>query len=276
LSISDSPLGYIDCGNQKKEEAFLNFQNYLLSEKVQSDLQKLGRRTGFEGVFDENKGVFKGEWGIDTERILSPIKLPTAEVIMEALNLYQREFRKPSLSIYCLDFSGSMYGKGERGVKEAMDLILDQTKASELLLQSNPREINQVIFFNSGIIDTAIIDPSTEEALNELNAKIQAQSAGGGTDIYKAMIRGLETLKSYDLDQYNPAIILLTDGVSAGYFEDFIIAYEELGQDIPVFSIMFGDADPTQLKEIADYTRARVFDGREDLASAFRSVKGYN
>lgn len=276
LSISDSPLGYIDCGNQKKEEAFLNFQNYLLSEKVQSDLQKLGRRTGFEGVFDENKGVFKGEWGIDTERILSPIKLPTAEVIMEALNLYQGEFRKPSLSIYCLDFSGSMYGKGERGVKEAMDLILDQTKASELLLQANPREINQVIFFNSGIIDTAIIDPSTDEALNELNAKIQAQSAGGGTDIYKAMIRGLETLKSYDLDQYNPAIILLTDGVSAGYFEDFITAYEELGQDIPVFSIMFGDADPTQLKEIADYTRARVFDGREDLASAFRSVKGYN
>jgi len=276
LSISDSPLGYIDNGKQKKEEAFLEFQNYLLSEKIQGELQKIGRRTGFEGVLDENKGVFKAEWGIDTDKILSPIKLPTAEVIMEALNLYQGEFRKPSLSVYCLDFSGSMMGAGERGVKEAMDLILDQEKASSLLLQANPREINQVIFFNDDIIGSVIIDPSTEEALNDLNSKVRAQSAGGGTDIYKAITESLETFKKYDLDKYNPAIILLTDGVSSGYFDVFKAAYDDFGQDIPVFSIMFGDADPTQLKEIADYTRARVFDGRKDLTSAFRSVKGYN
>ena len=141
LSISDSPLGYIDNGKQKKEEAFLEFQNYLLSEKIQGELQKIGRRTGFEGVLDENKGVFKAEWGIDTDKILSPIKLPTAEVIMEALNLYQGEFRKPSLSVYCLDFSGSMMGAGERGVKEAMDLILDQEKASSLYCRRTRKSI---------------------------------------------------------------------------------------------------------------------------------------
>ncbi|NLL92453.1 MAG: VWA domain-containing protein [Ruminococcaceae bacterium] len=276
LSISDSPLGYIDRGDKKKEEAFLDFQAYLLSEEVQSELQKLGRRTGYEGVFEENKGVFKKEWGIDTDRILSPIKLPTADVIMEALNLYQGEFRKPSLSIYCLDFSGSMKGKGEREVKEAMDLILDQEKAKELLLQANPSEVNQVIFFNSNIIDSVIIDPSTEEALNELNERIKNQSAGGGTDMYRAMLEGLITLESYDLNNYNPAIILLTDGESGGRFDYFKTAYEELGQDIPVFSIMFGDANPEQLEEIAEYTGARVFDGRENLAGAFRSVKGYN
>ena len=44
----------------------------------------------------------------------------------------------------------------------------------------------------------------------------------------------------------------------------------------PVFSIMFGDADETQLEELARYTNARVFDGRENLTEAFRSVKGYN
>ncbi len=48
-------------------------------------------------------------------------------------------------------------------------------------------------------------------------------------------------------------------------------------EDVPVFSIMFGDsADPTQLEELAGYTHGRVFDGREDLIGAFRSVKGYN
>ena len=31
-----------------------------------------------------------------------------------------------------------------------------------------------------------------------------------------------------------------------------------------------------QLEELAELTHARVFDGREDLTAAFRSVKGYN
>ena len=39
---------------------------------------------------------------------------------------------------------------------------------------------------------------------------------------------------------------------------------------------MFGSADPTQLEDLAELSNARVFDGREDLVGAFRSVKGYN
>ena len=54
-------------------------------------------------------------------------------------------------------------------------------------------------------------------------------------------LRGLEELKNYDLSQYTPALILLTDGQSEGSFRAFADAYEELGQ-VPVFSIMFGDA----------------------------------
>ena len=46
------------------------------------------------------------------ERVLSPIMLPSGEVIREALRLYQTAFRKPSLTVYVLDFSGSMEGEG--------------------------------------------------------------------------------------------------------------------------------------------------------------------
>ena len=49
-----------------------------------------------------------------------------------------------------------------------------------------------------------------------------------------------------------------------------------LGEDIPIFSIMFGDADSEQAEELASATNARVFDGRENLTEAFRKVKGYN
>ena len=90
-------------------------------------------------------------------------------------------------------------------------------------------------------------------------------------------MEGLRQLENYDLSQYTPAIILLTDGVSDGSLSDASeTAYEAFGADVPVFSIMFGSADPTQLEELAELTHARVFDGREDLIGAFRSVKGYN
>jgi Ca-activated chloride channel family protein len=57
------------------------------------------------------------------------------------------------------------------------------------------------------------------------------------------------------------------------YFKN---SYDAFGQDVPVFSIMFGNANETQLKQLAEYTNARVFDGRTNLIDAFRSVKGYN
>ena len=94
--------------------------------------------------------------------------------------------------------------------------------------------------------------------------------------MYAAALRGLEELKNYDLAQYTPAIILQTDGPYEGSFRAFADAYQELGAQVPVFSIMFGDADESQLEDLAELTNARVFDGREDLVGAFRSVKGYN
>ena len=68
----------------------------------------------------------------------------------------------------------------------------------------------------------------------------------------------------------------MTDGQSVyneSVFEDALEAY---GSSIPVFSITFGDADPSQLEDLAAITDARVFDGTKDLTEAFRSVKGYN
>ncbi|MGN0574807.1 MAG: VWA domain-containing protein, partial [Ruminococcus sp.] len=110
LSIADSPLGYVDHGSENKQKAFLAVQEYLLFEDVQNEIQKTGRRTGFEGVSEENKDIFNPDWGIDTQRILSPVTMPSEQVLKKALNLYQTEFRKPSLNVYCLDFSGSMAG----------------------------------------------------------------------------------------------------------------------------------------------------------------------
>lgn len=276
LSIADSPLGYVDHGDSQKEEAFQAVQQYLLSEEAQSQIEATGRRISANGVSDENRDVFKEEWGIDTERILSPIQMPDSDVLMEALNLYQTSFKKPSLNIYCLDFSGSMEGTGETQLKDAMSQILLQENASKNFLQANAGEVNEVIFFDNTILDIERAADDSDEALAQLYQKVADFQIAGGTDIYNAAAQALAEASSYDLEKYTPAIILMTDGVSDYNYQTFQEAWDTLGIDVPVFSITFGAADPTQLEELAEATGGRVFDGTQDLTEAFRSVKGYN
>ena len=276
LSIADSPLGYVDHGDSQKEEAFQAVQQYLLSKEAQSEIEATGRRISANGVSDENKDVFNEEWGVDTERILSPIQMPDADVLMEALNLYQTSFKKPSLNIYCLDFSGSMEGTGEAQLKDAMSQILLQENASRNFLQANAGEVNEVIFFDNTILDIERAADDSDEALAQLYQKVADFQIAGGTDIYNAAAQALAEASSYDLKKYTPAIILMTDGVSDYNYQTFQEAWDTLGIDVPVFSITFGAADPTQLEELAEATGGRVFDGTQDLTEAFRSVKGYN
>lgn len=276
LSIADSPLGYVDHGDSQKEEAFQAVQQYLLSEEAQSQIEATGRRISANGVSDENRDVFKEEWGIDTERILSPIQMPDSDVLMEALNLYQTSFKKPSLNIYCLDFSGSMEGTGETQLKDAMSQILLQENASKNFLQANAGEVNEVIFFDNTILDIERAADDSDEALAQLYQKVADFQIAGGTDIYNAAAQALAEASSYDLEKYTPAIILMTDGVSDYNYRTFQNAWDTLGIDVPVFSITFGAADPTQLEELAEATGGRVFDGTQDLTETFRSVKGYN
>ena len=275
LTLADSPLGYVDNGDDDKETAFLELQEYLLSEDVQNEIQRTGRRTGYTGISDENRDVFRTDWGVQPDRVLSTMRMPSTDVLFQALNLYQTDFKKPSLSIYCLDYSGSMSGKGNEQLVAAMEQLLIQENAEKNFLQASKDEVNVLIFFDAQVLAeyTAVGSGAELEALYD---RVESQDTGSGTDMYVAAEEALKVLSHYDLSQYTPAVILMTDGMSGGSFDAFMEQYQELGEDVPVFSIMFGDADSEQLEELAEATNARVFDGREDLIDAFRKVKGYN
>lgn len=275
LTLADSPLGYVDNGDDDKETAFLELQEYLLSEDVQNEIQRTGRRTGYTGISDENRDVFRTDWGVQPDRVLSTMRMPSTDVLFQALNLYQTDFKKPSLSIYCLDYSGSMSGKGNEQLVAAMEQLLIQENAEKNFLQASKDEVNVLIFFDDQVLaEYTAVGSGTE--LEALYDRVESQDTGSGTDMYVAAAEALQVLSHYDLSQYTPAVILMTDGMSGGSFDAFMEQYQELGEDVPVFSIMFGDADSEQLEELAEATNARVFDGREDLIDAFRKVKGYN
>ncbi|NLZ88751.1 MAG: VWA domain-containing protein [Clostridiales bacterium] len=276
LSISDAPLGYVDQGDKTKEEAFLKLRDFLMSEAIQKEIQRYGRRTGYAGILPENQDVWRKEWGADTQTILSPIRMPDSEVLWEALGLYQTQFRKPSLTAYVLDFSGSMSGTPSRKLKDAMGEILLQQRAAQNLLQASQHEENIVILFSSEVISISTETGNTD--IEKLYPVVEKQNPDGGTAMFEALDEALRIMAGYNLDSYTPAIILMTDGRANGsmQLDDFLQAYASHGQDIPVFCISFGEADLSTLDALAERTHARVFDGDKDLIGAFKKAKGYN
>ncbi len=280
LSIADSPLGYVNRSDDAKEKIFLKLQEFLLSKEVQQKILAHGRRTGITAVDVSaiDTTIFNPDWGINAGKILIPIKLPRQEVIREALELYQTAFRKPSLTVYCLDFSGSMTGDGIEQLRKAMELILDTEKSKEYLIQPSREDVIVIIPFSNQPLWQATASGANHYELNAFLTKLQNQQPAGGTDIYTPLIMALNTIKKYNLSHYIPAVVLMTDGESntGAVFADLERAWRSLGLDIPIFSILFGNASRSQLDKISELTGGKIFDGRKDLLGAFKEVKGYN
>ncbi|WP_446007993.1 substrate-binding domain-containing protein [Candidatus Electrothrix sp.] len=281
LSIADSPLGFINRGDTAKEKAFLKLQEYLLSPAVQDKIQSQGRRTGLVGMQADaaKSGVFNPEWGIDIQRILNPIRVPAVPVVEEALNLYQTSFRKPSLTAYVLDYSGSMRGNGIEQLKKAMRTLLDQKIAQQFLLQASPNDFTIVIPFNNQVIDTFQTQGNDPAELRKLLHKLESLQPGGGTNMYLAAARAMKVMKSYaDSGKYHASVIVMSDGVSEGSLQQFnaMLKNNDIGKDIPVFTILFGKAQKEQMQKLAEAMSGRMFDGRADVIKAFREAKGYN
>lgn len=283
IAISDSPLGYVDRGQGTDvESAFGSFKDALGDDTSKLLLERVGRRCGLGGKLanpddDAVKQAFRSEWGITTdESVLKAIPLPTAEVITTALNLYQTSLRKPSYTVWVVDYSGSMSGAGKEGVVNGLNEALDPELASASMIQPAAEDVNVLIPFSRSVLGTYTANGTdTSELLNVA----ESTDAGGGTNLYVGLDEALDlALEAEKSGTYTVAIVAMTDGVSMiDQQQDFFDRYNSSGTDVPIFSIMFGDADSKQLDELAELSNGKVFDGRSgDLADVFRQVKGYN
>jgi len=285
LAIADHPLALIDRsgepGFEQVRADFTRLQDWLLSDPVQARIRGLGRRTGPVGIAmaDADPAVFNPDWCIDTDRVISPVRLPDEGTIKAALTLYQEGLRKPSDTVFLLDVSGSMEGQGLAQMKQAMQVLLDPAESGRYLIQPGARDRITVIAFNSETGEPVSVRGDDGRAMAGLLADIRALQAGGGTDFYPGVLKAMEILSRATAEGRLPAIVLMTDGKSetdrAGPTLEALRRHPP-ARNIPVFAITFGEADPSQLEELATASAGRVFDGRRDLARAFRDVRGYN
>jgi len=273
--VADSPLGFIDHGKgPATEKFFTELLAYLQSSEVQKQIAATGRRLPFSS--DAIAAAPEPDWNFDPSRVVTAIRLPEPAVIRQALDLYQGALRKPSLSALCLDFSGSMQGDGEQQLQAAMRFLLTPQEASQVLVQWSPDDRIIVLPFDGGVRG-GFEATGDAEAQAALLAEVVDEQANGGTDMYACASDALRRIAAApDRADHLPAILILTDGRSEGDAQAFLDQWRRVEPHVPVFGITFGDADKTQLDALAAATSARVFDGRGDLAGAFRAARGYN
>lgn len=273
VAISDSPFVYIDNKNDDKKETFNDIQSFLLSSDGQKILLDNGRRTWYGGI-NKNapKDVFNPKWGINTTDYITPIKYPSIAVIREALDLYQSEFRKPVHVVFCLDYSGSMYGDGINELRSAMKEVLLSNNSN---IKFSSKDKITIVPFESRVM--GVWSTTKGDSKEELLRKINDTELGSSTALYPAAIKAIEILSKEDREEYVTSVILMTDGMAnVGTYRELEKVYKNLKMEIPIYGITFGDADEKELLEISNLTNGKVFDGRSDLITAFKKVRGYN
>jgi Ca-activated chloride channel family protein len=172
-----------------------------------------------------------------------------------------------------------MAGEGKKQLDQAMELLLDQEQARRYLLAAGREDRIVVLPFSDRPLGRLEAEGNDPQALRQLLEDIRGLRPGGSTDIYSPVIDALGLLAQEPaLDRYLPAVVLMTDGQSnvGRRLSDLQKAWSGLGRDIPVFAVMFGSASRDQLEPITELARGRLFDGRQDLAETFRTVRGYH
>jgi len=220
-------------------------------------------------------------------QVLVELPFPSSlDVVNKLLLTYLNEIRLPSYSVFVLDMSGSMEGDRINGLKRALrNLTGLDTSMSGRFASFRNRETVTLVLFSDHIIDvrTFTIDSADPNSLAALRQYIDGLQAGGGTAIYDALARAYQIAGVARADDPNRfySIVLMTDGENnAGRSaQDFLHGYGTLppaARAIKTFTVLFGEASPAELQQIAAVTGGRVFDSRNTaLSTIFKEIRGY-
>ncbi|MGV9450815.1 substrate-binding and vWA domain-containing protein [Streptomyces sp. NPDC003635] len=211
--------------------------------------------------------------GLDTTRRRELPFPGTRSVADGLLDSYENKLRRPSRTVYVLDTSGSMKGDRLTGLKSALTgLTGDFREREEVTLMPFGSDVKSV--------RTHVVDPADPRSgLDAILRDTEALTAEGDTAIYTSLQKAYDHLGA-DQDAFT-SIVLMTDGentagAEAGEFDSFYAGLDRDRRATPVFPILFGDSDRSELEHIADLTGGRLFDARQgSLDGAFEEIRGY-
>jgi Ca-activated chloride channel family protein len=278
IVTADYPLMLL---NGAKRQAYTKLVQYLRTKDAQTRIEsQTSRRPAVPGVPLDPKF---------TQGLLVEAPFPAnLAVVQQLLDDYQTQLRKPAHTFYVLDTSGSMQGDRITRLEGALGGLAGlDTSFTGHFARFAPREKVTLITFDGAVQDTRTFDVDSPDpnsrGLADLRTYVNGLTANGGTAIYSALDQAYTAAgaaRRAEPDSYI-SIVLMTDGennagISADRFLADVRALPPELQGVRVFTVLFGEASPKELQQIADATGGRVFDARSaNLADVFKEIRGY-
>jgi Ca-activated chloride channel family protein len=221
-------------------------------------------------------------------QVLVELPFPSqAEAANGIITAYLDTVRRPSRTIFVLDTSSSMEGDRIEGLRQALiNLAGQDTSVSGSFARFRNREQVTMIPFNSGPAPpTRFTLPERDPTpvLAQIRGFGESLVANGNTAIYdslRAAYTEAEQQIAADPDRFT-SIVLMTDGENTAgsdyaAFEEFYRGQPEQARAVRTFTVLFGESDVPEMRQVADLTGGRTFDARAgSLAGAFKEIRGY-
>lgn len=294
VSTADYPLMLL---NEARRADYVKVVEYLKGDEAQLWLARQTLRRPMKAELAARVADVLPPLGFQVELPFSPDR-QLADGLIDA---YLNEFRKPIASTFVLDTSGSMQGKRREQLVEAIHYLAgaDASLTGRVAKLTNRERLWFLPFSSApqalvpfeipaGSRVTKGVAPQvdTEAKLAELKRVRDAADElrmAGGTALYDAVLAGLEHMLQQRArnPDYQYSVVAFTDGKNTvgRKLEDFRRAYEQLPEDvrgIPVFMVLFGEADAADLKELVNITGGKVFDARKTpLYAVFKDIRAY-
>jgi Ca-activated chloride channel family protein len=278
IITADYPLMLV---NAQKRGEYNKLVAYLTSPEFQ---QKMMEQTLRRPVIPQVK--LSAEFA---SPLLVELAFPTdLTAIDKLLFSYEDRHRRTSHAFFVLDVSGSMQGQGRmQSLQTALKNLAGQDHSlSGRFTRFRNRETltfvpfdNQVYQAQTFTIDNPETQSTSMQAVRQFADSLQPL---GGTAIYQALqaAYGMAlTARRKEPDRFY-SIVLMTDGennagISKEEFAQYIASLPPQDQGIKTFAILFGEGNQQEMKQLAEITGGSMFDGRQSLSKAFKTIRGY-
>ena len=295
VATADYPLMLL---NDAKRAQYQKVVAYLKGDVAQTWLAKTTLRRPVNAAVAAAQASQFAQNGL-----LIELPFSTDRAMADSLiNAYLNEFRTPIASTFVLDVSGSMNQHGRRQqLVEALQYIAGDdasltgriarlTSREKIWMLPFSEQVHTPVFFQmpglpktSELSAVAVDSADKQKALAKVREFSDSLQMNGGTALYDAVLTALVNMNQERAKNpgYQYSVVAFTDGENNNgrNLDAFKEAYARLPEDvraIPVFMVLFGEANESALKELVATTGGRIFDARKaSLYSVFKDIRAY-
>ncbi len=295
IATADYPFMLL---NDAKRDAYAKVVTYLKSPEAQAWLATTTLRRPVNSEVAQAQAALFPQGVMLVELPFSPNRA-LADGLIDA---YLNEFRLPIASTFVLDVSGSMNSDGRRQqLVQALQYIAGDdasltgriarlTSREKIWMQTfsdrpNPPtyfEVPATIASKTGVQSQA--DSAGKQAvLSDLRDYADGLKMAGSTALYDTVLAALQNMNTerQKNGNFQYSVVAFTDGENnrgrdlAAFKRDYALLPEDV-RAIPVFMVLFGEANEKDLQELVKVTGGRVFDARKSsLYSVFKDIRAF-